>query len=109
MIKQIIGLLFLLISLNTLAQRNNTSPYSFFGVGDQAGDKTVEELGMGEIGGAFNSTFQLSFTNPASLAHLRLTSYALAGENRALQLNDGTNKDSGSNASLSYFALAFPI
>ncbi len=109
MIKQIIGLLFLLISLNLFAQRNNNSPYSFFGIGDLAGEKTVEELGMGEVGGAFNSTFQLSFTNPASLAHLRLTNYALAGQNRAIQLNDGTNKDTGSNAALSYFALAFPI
>ncbi len=109
MIKKIIGALFLLISLQNFAQRNNTSPYSFFGIGDASDNKTVEELAMGEIGGAFNSTFQLSLTNPASYAHLRYTNFALAGVNQALQLNDGTNKDSGSNASLSYIALSFPI
>lgn len=109
MIKKIIGALLLLISLHTQAQRNNISPYSFFGIGDAANTKTVEEIAMGEIGGAFNSTFQLSLTNPASYAHLRLTNFALAGVNQALQINDGTNKDSGSNASLSYIALSFPI
>lgn len=109
MIKKITGALFLLISLHTLAQRNNTSPYSFFGIGDAADTKTVEEIAMGEIGGAFNSVFQLSLTNPASYAHLRFTNFSLSGVNQAIQLNDGTNKDSGSNASLSYIALSFPI
>ena len=109
MIKKITGVLFLLISLHTLAQRNSTSPYSFFGIGDESDSKTVEEIAMGEIGGAFNSTFQLSVTNPASYAHLRFTNFALAGMNQAVQLNDGINKDAGSNASLTYIALGFPI
>ena len=39
MIKKITGVLFLLISLHTLAQRNNISPYSFFGIGDASDDK----------------------------------------------------------------------
>ena len=109
MIKKIIGFLTLLISFSTLAQKNNISPYSFFGVGENAVNKTVEEIGMGEIGGAYNSVYQLSFTNPASYAFLRLTTYALAGENKALSIEDGTNKESGSSASFSYLALGFPI
>ena len=71
--------------------------------------KTVEEISMGEIGGAFNSPFQLSLTNPASYAHLRLQIFPWQDLIRALQVNDGTNKDTGSNASLSYIALGFPI
>ena len=109
MVKKITGVLFLLVSLHTLAQRNNTSPYSFFGIGDASDTKTVEEITMGEIGGAFNSPFQLSLTNPASFAHLRFTNFSLAGVNRAIQINDGINQDSGSNASFSYLALSFPV
>tara|TARA_R110002073_G_scaffold279026_1_gene442804 strand:+ start:33021 stop:34292 length:1272 start_codon:yes stop_codon:yes gene_type:complete len=109
MTKKIIGLLTLLISLNTIAQKNNTSPYSFFGVGDYSINKTVEEISMGEVSGAFNSQFQLSFANPASFASLRLTTYALAGENKSLQINDGISKQSGSSASFSYLALGFPV
>ena len=109
MIKKIIGFLILLISLNTIAQKNNVSPYSFFGIGDNATNKTVEEIGMGQVGGAFNSTYQLSFTNPASYASLRLTTFALSAQNNALRVDDGINNDSGSSTSFSYLALGFPI
>lgn len=109
MIKKTIGFLTLLISLNTLAQKNSISPYSFFGVGDNAINKSVEEIASGEVGGTFNSAYQLSFTNPASYASLRLTTYALAGENKALRIDDGTNSELGSSASLSYIALGFPL
>lgn len=109
MIKKIIGLLFLLISLNLLAQKNNTSPYSYFGIGDQSSGKTVQEISMGEVSGAFNNSYQLSFTNPASYAFLRLTSYNLAAENKAIKIDDGKSKGNSSNASFSYLALGFPI
>ncbi len=109
MIKKIIGFLICLISLTTFAQKNNISPYSFFGVGDNASVKTVEELGMGQVGGAFNSPFQLTFTNPASFASLRLTTFSVAGQNTALRIDDGANTESGSSASFSYIALGFPI
>ena len=109
MIKKIIGFLTLLISFTTLAQKNNISPYSFFGIGENSENKSVEELSMGKVGGAFNSVYQLGFTNPASLASLQFTTYSLAGENKALELNNGTIKESASSASLSYLALGFPI
>jgi len=109
MIKKIIGFLTLLISLNTVAQRNNISPYSFFGIGENTNARTVEEIGMGQIGGSFNSTYQLSFTNPASYASLRLTTFAIAAENTGLQIDDGTNNERASSASFSYLALGFPI
>jgi len=105
MIKKIIGSLICLISLTTFAQKNNVSPYSFFGVGDNSSIRTVEELSMGQVGGAFNSPFQLTFTNPASFASLRLTTFAVAGQNRSLSIDDGTNNESGSSASFSYLAL----
>lgn len=109
MIKKIIGLLFLLISVSVLAQKNNTSPYSYFGIGDQSSGKTVQEMSMGEIGGAFNNNYQLNFTNPASLAFLRLTSYNLAAESKGLRIDDGKNKGTSSNTSLSYIALGLPV
>ncbi len=109
MIKKIIGSLICLISLTTFAQKNNISPYSFFGVGDNNSIKTVEEISMGQIGGAYSSPFQLTFTNPASYASLRLTTFAVAGQNKALSIDDGTNNESSSSASFSYLALGFPI
>jgi len=109
MIKKPIGLLIIFLSFQSFAQTNNISPYSFFGIGEQTAQKTVEEISMGEIGSAFSSPYQLSFSNPASLASLRLTVYTLAGENKALKINDGTNSESASTASLSYMALGVPL
>ena len=109
MIQKLIGLSFILLSIQNFAQKNNTSPYSFFGIGEETTLKTVEEISMGQIGAAFNSTYQISFTNPASLAHLRFTTYTIAAENRAIRIDDGTNTDNASTAALSYFAIGVPI
>jgi|LGOV01.1.fsa_nt_gb hypothetical protein len=64
---------------------------------------------MGKIGTAFNSSYQLTFSNPAALAHLRVTTFMLAGKNKLLMVNDGTNTESASSASLSYLAIGIPI
>ena len=109
MIKKLIGLSLILLSIQNFAQKNSTSPYSFFGIGEETTLKTVEEVSMGQIGTAFNSTYQISFTNPASLAHLQFTTYTLAVENKALRIDDGKNTDNASTASLSYFAIGIPI
>ncbi len=109
MIKKFIGLLIIFTSLQGFAQRNNTSPYSFFGIGEETAQKTVEEISMGQIGVAFNSTHKLTFSNPASLAFLRFTTYTLAVENKALTIDNGTNSESASAASLSYVAMGVPI
>jgi len=109
MIKKITGLLIIFASIHGFAQRNNTSPYSFFGIGEETAQKTVEEITMGQIGVAFNSTYKLTFSNPASLASLRFTTYALAIENKALTIEDGNNSESSSAASLSYIAMGIPI
>jgi len=109
MINKFTGLLIIFISIQGFAQRNNTSPYSFFGIGDETAQKTLEEISMGQIGTAFNSTYKLTFSNPASLASLRFTTYTLAVENKALTIEDATNSESSSAASLSYIAMGIPI
>lgn len=109
MIKKIVALTILIISTYSFAQKTNSSPYSFFGIGDQAKIKSVEEIAMGQIGGVLNSEYQLSFTNPASYASLLWTTYVFAAGNKLNHIDDGTNKQSSSAAALSYIALGIPI
>jgi hypothetical protein len=109
MIKKIIVVTILLNSVFIFAQRTNSSPYSFFGIGDQAKLKSVEELAMGQIGGSLNSEYHLSLTNPASYASLRWTTYVFAGGNKVNQINDGIDKQTSSTASFTYIALGIPI
>ncbi|MCF6297945.1 MAG: hypothetical protein L3J08_08190 [Flavobacteriaceae bacterium] len=109
MIKKIVVFTFLVISTYSFAQSTSTSPYSFFGIGDQEKIKSVEEFSMGLMGGTMDSEYQLSFTNPASYGALRLTTYALSLGNRVNRIDDGLNKQASSTVSLNYLALGFPI
>lgn len=109
MIKDIIVIAILFISTLSFSQATNSSPYSLFGIGDQAHLKTVEEISMGQMGGALNSEYQLSFTNPASYGSLRWTTYVFAGGNKTNYVDDGENKQTSSAAALSYIGLGIPI
>ena len=109
MIKKIVLFTFLIYSAYSFSQKTNTSPYSFFGIGDQARIKSVEEIAMGQIGGSLNSEYHLSFTNPASYANLKWTTYVFSGGTKATTIDDGDDKQTSSATSLTYIALGIPI
>ena len=109
MIKDIIVIAILFISTLSFSQTTNSSPYSLFGIGDQANLKTVEEIAMGQMGGALNSEYQLSFTNPASYGSLNYTTYVFSGGNKTNYIDDGQSNQTSSAAALSYIALGIPI
>lgn len=109
MIKKISVLVLVLVSIHNFAQQTNSSPYSGLGIGDEIAERTVEEMSMGGVGTSSSNTYNLNFNNPASLASLRLTTYTLAGENRAISFEDANGKDKSSSAYLSYLALGIPL
>lgn len=109
MIKRIIAIAFIMISTYNFAQSTNSSPYSFFGIGDQAKLKSVEEIAMGQMGGVLDSEYQLSFTNPASYGSLTWTTYVFSGGNKTNKVDDGEQQQTSSAASLTYIALGIPM
>lgn len=109
MIRNIVVIILLFTSVNFIAQRTNSSPYSYFGVGEEFSVTTVEQSSMGGIGVAFNHYKYLNFTNPAAYADLRYTTYGFGLLNNDLTIKSATTKQSGTSTSLSYVALAFPI
>ncbi|WP_299046738.1 hypothetical protein [uncultured Polaribacter sp.] len=110
MIKKLVSVFFLLTFVTLSAQRNSTSsPYSFFGLGEQFSPRTIEQSAMGGIGVAFNHYKYLNFTNPAAIAEIRYTTYTFGVLNTNLTIKDVNTSQSGNATNLSYFALAFPI
>tara|TARA_B110000091_G_scaffold126537_1_gene135899 strand:+ start:749 stop:2056 length:1308 start_codon:yes stop_codon:yes gene_type:complete len=109
MIKKILVALLLLTSVTFLAQRTNSSPYSYFGIGEEFTNTTIEQSSMGGIGVAFSHYKYLNFTNPAAYADLRYTTYAFGMMNTDLTIKSNTTEQNVSSTSLSYVALAFPI
>ncbi len=109
MIKRILIVVLVTISTSLVAQRNSSSPYSFFGIGEDVSRTTVEQSSMGGIGVALKDVNHLNFINPAANADLRYATYALGGELSLLNISSNTSSDSGNTTSLRYVALGFPI
>ena len=109
MIKKILVTFLLIVSTTLYAQRTNSSPYSFFGIGDEFKPLTMEQSSMGGIGVAFSHYKYLNFTNPAAISDIRFTTYAFGLLNTKLTLNNGATTQSANSTSLKYAALAFPI
>ena len=109
MIKNIIVIILLFTSVAFMAQRTSSSPYSYFGIGDEFNITTVEQSAMGGIGVAFSHYKYLNFTNPAAYGSLRFTTYAFGLLNNDLTIKTGNTKQNSNSTSLSYIALAFPI
>ena len=109
MIKKIIFFLAVVITAQSFSQRSTSSPYSYFGVGEEFGTRTVEQISMGSIGAAYSSNRYLNFVNPASLSELRYATYVFGVLNNDLTVKDATTSQSSNSTNLSYFSFAFPI
>lgn len=90
-------------------QINNTSPYSYFGIGDFNQQTTVVSSSMGGLSIASNGANEVNFSNPAGNSALGFTTLSVAGKTNFLQINDGTTIQSASATSLSYIALGIPL
>ena len=109
MIKNIVVIVLLFTSVAFMAQRSNSSPYSYFGIGDEFSINTVEQSSMGGIGVAFSHYKYLNFTNPAAYGNLKYTTYAFGLLSNDLTIKTNDVKQMSNSTSLSYVALAFPI
>ena len=109
MIKKIIFFLTVVISAQAFSQRSTSSPYSYFGVGEEFGTRTVEQISMGGIGAAFSSDKYLNFINPASLSELRYATYAFGLLNNGITIKGTDTNQTSNSTNLSYFSFAFPV
>lgn len=109
MIKRLLVVVFITISTSIIAQRNSSSPYSFFGIGENVNRTTVEQASMGGIGVALKDYNHLNFVNPAANADLRFATYAIGGDISFLKLKNNQSSESGNTTSLRYISLGFPI
>ena len=107
--RKVLVALFLVTSFAINAQRTNSSPYSFFGIGEEFSPITVEQSSMGSIGVAMSHYKYLNFTNPAAYADLRYTTYAFGLLNNDLTIESQGVKQNSTLTTFSYLAVGFPI
>jgi len=109
MLKRIFYIFLLFISIKASAQRTNSSPYSFFCIGQQYSSQTVEQASMGGIGIAYNDVYHSNFLNPASNAYLRFATYSVGVNINDLTIKDFSGSQNSTSSTLSYINIGFPV
>ncbi|MGV6845565.1 MAG: hypothetical protein ACWA42_05510 [Lutibacter sp.] len=109
MIKKIIVIFTLFISIYSYAQKNNSSAYSFFGIGDNNNQATVEQLSMGGVGVAFSDAYHTNLINPAAISSIKFTNYSIGLENLFITAKDNVTKQNAAITYLSYLAMGVPL
>lgn len=110
MIKKIIVVFITLFtSMSTFAQINNTSVYSFFGIGDKNNSATTEQLSMGGVGVSFSEDHRINLSNPAANASLQFTNYSLALVSKNSWAEQNGDTQGAAATYLSYLAMGFNI
>lgn len=109
MLKRIFYIFVLFISIKAVGQRTNSSPYSFFGIGQQYSSQTVEQASMGGMGISFSDRYHLNLMNPAGNSHLRFATYTFGVTANDLTIKDFSGSQSSTSTSLSYVNIGFPI
>ena len=95
---------FCLGALSSLAQRNDVSPYSRYGIGSLRQGKLARNYGLAGAGLALRSENHINIQNPASYDTLRLTSFEAGVEFNNLWL-DGNGQSQFQN--YNYFSHLF--
>lgn len=107
--KALVVVAMMMCGLQMNAQRTNSSPYSFFGIGEEFKSRTVEQSAMGGIGAAFNTTYNINLVNPAANAYLRYSTYTFGILNNDLTIKDSNGEQSSTATNLSYIAFGVPF
>lgn len=108
MIKKIVVSLSLLFSLTSLAQEGTSSPYSFYGIGDIKFKGAVDTRSMGGLT-VFPDSIHLNLQNPAHLASLKLTSFAVGGTYANTKFQSESADGKARRTTLDYLAVGIPV
>jgi len=97
------------MALPLAAQEN--SPYSRFGLGDVLPTQNILNRAMGGITTAYSDVQSVNFSNPASYASLKLTTYdvGLDYNSRKLKTSNALNTFSSNYLIPSYLNVGFPL
>lgn len=109
MIQKTILFFALLVTMSNYGQKQQASPYSFYGIGNNFLSKTVEENMMGGVGTALSVPGNLNFSNPAALSGLLFTTYSVGLLNTINVVSDESTTQKSSIFSLSYLGLGIPL
>jgi len=98
-----------LLSISAFAQPKDISPLSRFGIGDFAEENFVNLQSMGGVSAAYADPYNTNLVNPASIGHLRVTSFEFGVNVKYKELKNEELSENFGSGGLGYASLAFPL
>ncbi|WP_405369794.1 hypothetical protein [Nonlabens sp. Asnod2-A12] len=108
MIRSFLIAVVILFSMNSFAQSRTSSPYSFFGLGQQTFKGTIENRSMGSMS-TYVDSIHINLRNPAAYANLRVTTYSLGALHSKTSASTETESDSYDATSIEYVSIGIPV
>ncbi len=108
MIRSLVIAIVILTSVNCFAQSRTSSPYSFFGLGQQTFKGTIENRSMGSML-TYVDSVHINLRNPAAYGNLRVTTYTLGAVHSETWASTETESDSYSATSIEYVSIGIPL
>jgi hypothetical protein len=110
-ISKILPVLIVACGLQHAVYAQENSPYSRYGLGDIVPKSNIISRGMGGFAAGYSDYQSINFTNPASYANLKTTTFDIGVETdkRTLKSTNPATRSSSTNLVVSYLQLGFPI
>ena len=108
MIRSILIVLVACTCFTGLAQQRTSSPYSFFGLGQQTFKGTIENRSMGGIR-VYSDSIHVNLRNPASYGNLRLTTYTVGAVHTETWAETAAEQETYDNTTIEYVSVGIPV
>src|SRR5690606_15309962 len=108
MIKKIIAGIFLLSSGVIFSQESNSSPYSYYGLGDRKFKGTVENISMGGVG-ILRDSIHINLQNPSGYAALKFTTFTVGANTSATTLKTDEANEKANRTTFNYIVIGIPV
>ncbi len=108
MIKKILIAFFCVTAHGLFAQNGTISPYSYFDIGENRDNGTVDNQMMGGVS-MYGDSIHINLTNPAAYSKLKLTAYTAGISHKQYRLKDWTEEQNISITNLDYLSIGFPL
>lgn len=108
MIKKILLGCCLFVSAFAFSQESNSSPYSYYGIGDVKFKGTAEMRSMGGLS-VMPDSIHINLLNPASYGSLKLTTFTIGASNTNTSFKTSSDSEKAGRTTVDYLALAMPF
>lgn len=105
--KTFLNLFFFTASFIIFSQSGTSSPYSFYGVGSNTFEGSIDNRSMGGLS-IYSDSIHLNLTNPASFSELKRVNYSLGITYDDLTFKSENANENSNSSNVNYLAVGIP-